>query len=72
MFNNVWQKVQLNIFNYNKISFHQVMLQNNQMVCFKLIGDKGYDDYFQIDYLISLKDYSTLIKSIESSIGSIY
>lgn len=74
--NSIWTDVQLQEFVYKSFRIEQYVLQNTQLLNFKLIC---YDrevpgstsPKFEILYFLNKKDLESNIKSVESSIGSI-
>ncbi len=53
------------------IHIYQLLIQNPQIVNFKIIFKTNPNQAVQIDYVVPKKEYSRQIKAIESSIGSI-
>ena len=63
-------KIDIGKYLYNDIRFTQVIVSSANLVTIKLIIDIN-NKFYQLDYLIPTPDYKNLVKSIESSIGSI-
>ena len=66
-----WDDVKMATFRFNNLTAHQLLLQNQQMVNFKLLFFKNLDNKFQVDYIVPRQVYAEKVRHIESSIGSI-
>lgn len=66
-----WDPIMKSDFMLNGLSVHQFLLQNKELVNFKLICGKGMGRKFQIDYVIGRATYLKQVKKVESSIGTI-
>lgn len=74
--NGMWTDVQLQEFVYKSFRIEQYVLQNTQLLNFKLICyDRevpgAISPKFELLYFLNRKDLANNIKSVESSIGSI-
>ena len=58
-------------FEKDGIAIHQYMIQNDKNVNFKLFFLNRGKSIIQFDYIVPVKYYSSKIKQLESSIGSI-
>lgn len=67
----MWNDVKMATFRFNDLTTDQLLLQNQQMVNFKLIFFKNRDIPFQVDYIVPRQTYAEKVRYIESSIGSI-
>lgn len=67
----VWNQIMKSSFYYNDLLIKQFLLQNNDLVSFKLIISEGLSHPIQLDYILSRNTYMLEVKKIESSIGSI-
>lgn len=67
----VWTSISKAEFLLGGITVHQYLIQNQEIVNFKLILVRGVKDIIQLDYLTQRDLYANQIKNIESSIGSI-
>jgi hypothetical protein len=70
--NKQWNSVLKSNFMLNGISVNQFLLQNNELVNFRLVCIDGLKNKFQIDYIMSRNAYLIQIKKVESSIGTIH
>ena len=67
-----WLEVQHSNFSHNCFNIDQFVLQNANHVCFKLIcQEMGEEEKFEISYVVERKKIATIVRSIESSIGSL-
>lgn len=73
--NDIWNNIQFQEFRHSCYRIEQYVLQNEQILNFKLIcyeiGLKRRQPKFEIIYMINRKKLEENIKSIESSIGSL-
>jgi hypothetical protein len=67
----IWQQILKSTFYHNGLFIRQYLLQNNDLVTFRLVITKGLRFPVQIDYVLSRNTYMQHVKKIESSIGSI-
>ena len=63
-------KIDVGKYQHNNIRFNQVIISSDIMVAIKIIIDIN-ESFYQLDYLIPTLVYKDVLKSIESSIGSI-
>lgn len=67
-----WVNVQYAQFIHHQKDFHQVVLQNKQIVVFRVfMKGNRLNDYYELNYIIHRRFYDRIIQSVESSIGSI-
>ena len=69
--NKQWNSVLKSNFMLNGISVNQFLLQNADLVNFRLVCIDGLKNKFQLDYIMSRNAYLLQIKKVESSIGTI-
>jgi hypothetical protein len=73
--NNLWSDIRHATFRFNDFVADQFLMQNNDMVNFKLIltsDDPVFgDEIISLDYFLPRSHYVQNIKSVESSIGSL-
>jgi len=55
----------------NNLNFYQMVIMDQKVVNFKFFGKNNSKHPYQIDYIIPNDEYSDLMKSIESSIGTL-
>jgi len=71
----LWDDIRHAAFRFNDFIADQFLMQNNNMVNFKLIltaDGKSYDgEIFSLDFFLPRDHYIKNIKSVESSIGSV-
>ena len=64
-------KVKKAVYIKDGIKIAQLLIQENNIVNFRLLFLNGTGKLIQFDYIAGIKDYSNEVKAIESSIGSI-
>jgi hypothetical protein len=67
----IWQQILKSAFYHNGLYIRQYLLQNNDLVTFRLVITEGLRFPVQIDYVLGRNTYMQHVKKIESSIGSI-
>lgn len=65
-----WNSVQRSSFKHNDIDLSQVVLENRDVINFKLFFELN-GQYREINYLVDRSRYPDFVKNIESSIGSL-
>ncbi len=63
-------KIAIGKYQHNNVRFNQVIISSDIMVVIKIIIDIN-ESFYQLDYLVPTLIYKDVLKSIESSIGSI-
>ena len=63
-------KINIGKFKHNNIKFTQAILNSSNIVVINIIFNIN-DDFYQLNYFIPNLEYKNVLKSIESSIGSI-
>ncbi len=58
-------------FSHNGFDFHQFIFTKDEFITIKLIAEDGQQKNFMIDYILPAESYEELLRSIESSIGTI-
>ena len=66
-----WDSVIKSEFSINGIPTYQFLLQNKDLINFKLLFTGKTKQKFQVDYFIERSNYLGLVKKVESSIGTI-
>ncbi|MEA2097160.1 MAG: hypothetical protein U9P73_10775 [Candidatus Cloacimonadota bacterium] len=64
-------KINEGAFSHNGINFNQLLFSKDDLVTVKLIAESNKDMSFMIDYIVPSKQYESILRTIESSIGSI-
>ena len=67
---NQWSNIKKGEYFYKKYWINQFLLQNKDLITFKLIIQKETKEIFEVNYIIPSKQYQKFMKNIESSIGS--
>lgn len=68
--NNNWLSVQHGDFNYNSYQINQIVLQNQDIVIYKLFASRMGKTY-EINYSVPRAYAEQILRAVESSIGSI-
>ncbi len=63
--------VRQNSFTYHGFTIHQTLVMTDDKTIFKLFVPRDNHKSFQIDYIVSSKNYQKNLEAIESSIGSL-
>jgi hypothetical protein len=66
----IWTNVQSSIFKYKSFEIIQFVLQNSELVVFKLFAHRS-SELYEMDYIIPRNEINKYLQSVESSIGSI-
>ncbi|MDO9511348.1 MAG: hypothetical protein Q7J34_06295 [Bacteroidales bacterium] len=70
--NHDWLNVQYSHFIHRQKDIHQIVLQNKQTLIFRLfIKGEKVNDYYELSFIVHRGFINRIIKSVESSIGSI-
>jgi len=67
----IWNAIQPSSFKYNSRSFFQLVLQNAELIIFKIFIYSNREVY-ELDYVIPRTEIVNYVQSVESSIGSIH
>lgn len=70
--NGEWKSIQKAVYQFNGLRVYQFLLQNEQIVGFKLVFPEGTKKKFSLDYAFPVHQYAKYAKPLESSIGSVH
>lgn len=65
-----WKSIKKAEFIYKNFWVNQFLLQNKNIINFKLIFQTQAKDFFEVNYVIPSSQYKKIMKNVESSIGS--
>lgn len=65
----IWTSVQPSVFSYRNYEIVQIVSQNSELIVFKLFTHH-LNELYELDYIVPRNIINLLMKSVESSIGS--
>jgi hypothetical protein len=65
----IWTNVQSSVFKYKSFEIIQFVLQNSELIIFKLFTHRS-SELYELDYIIPRNEINKYLQSVESSIGS--